>query len=158
MLVDNSLVPPYAAPYDLSDFFHTDFLSSSAPTNNNASSSSTSTMPIDSTSVSHPSSPSSPASALNTPPQPQSPTSFPDILEPSPFVTHPYANLPLSNNSPPNDAGVFSFIDEEGKVLRGSADAESSFDLYNSYALGMGMSMDFSSMGLDLNNIGTDLH
>ncbi|KAJ8495774.1 hypothetical protein ONZ45_g12720 [Pleurotus djamor] len=137
MLVDNS--PSYAAPYDLSDFFHTDFLSSPAPTNNNASSSTA--MKTESTEGSHPSSPESshsPASALNTPPQPQLPTSFPDILEPMIL-------------------GFFSFIDEEGKAPGSSADTGSSFDLYSSYALGMGMPMDFNSMGLDLHNIGMDL-
>ncbi|KDQ23066.1 hypothetical protein PLEOSDRAFT_62349 [Pleurotus ostreatus PC15] len=96
--------------------------------------------------------PSSPTSshspaALQTPPQPQLPTAFPDILDPSPFVTHP----PSGN--------IFSFIDDEANP---TSKPVAGFDPFNSFGMGMGnafsgMAMDFGAMGMDIAGLSMDM-
>ncbi|KAG9219785.1 hypothetical protein CCMSSC00406_0008162 [Pleurotus cornucopiae] len=152
MLGDDSL-PPYAASYDLADLLNADFLTSPATLASNQASSSTASDMNDS-GPSSPTSSHSPA-ALQTPPQSQLPTAFPDILDPSPFVTHPYQNA--SSSSP--SGNIFSFIDDEANP---ASKPVAGFDPFNSFGMGMGnafsgMAMDFGAMGMDIAGLSMDI-
>ncbi|KAF4607622.1 hypothetical protein EYR38_001694 [Pleurotus pulmonarius] len=153
MLGDDPL-PPYAASYDLADLLNADFLTSPATLASNQASSSSAASDMNDSGPSSPTSSHSPA-ALQTPPQSQLPTAFPDILDPSPFVTHPYQNV--SSTSP--SGNIFSFIDDEANTASKPAVG---FDPFNSFGMGMGnafsgMAMDFGAMGMDIAGLSMDM-
>lgn len=159
MLVDNPLHQPYFNPVsyqdyqtDLSDIFHTELFASSSSTTNSsnpqlptASPSSGASNSIaspgatsaSSASISRASSPQSPFQALLTPPQPNLPSSFPDIHT--------------------QDTGnFFSFLDEDLKVADPMSMSNSA--TYDFFGGSNGLNMSMSHPSLDLSMLTIDMN